>query len=78
MKPSSAKPTVVLVHGAWADASSWRKVIPVLFQEELSVVGVQNPTSSLADDVVATKLALKSHRGSRRPRGAQLGWRGDH
>jgi pimeloyl-ACP methyl ester carboxylesterase len=50
--------TVVLVHGAWADGSSWRRVIRRLQARGLKVVAVQNPTSSLADDVAATKLAL--------------------
>ncbi len=50
--------TVVLVHGAWADASSWARVIPLLHREGIAVVGVQNPTTSLADDVAATKRAI--------------------
>jgi hypothetical protein len=33
--------TIVLVHGAWADGSSWNKVIPLLQERELSVVAVQ-------------------------------------
>ncbi|MBB3769893.1 pimeloyl-ACP methyl ester carboxylesterase [Angulomicrobium tetraedrale] len=55
---SPNKATVVLVHGAWADGSSWRRVIRVLQQHDVAVVAVQNPTSSLADDVAATRLAL--------------------
>ncbi|MCK8784387.1 alpha/beta hydrolase [Roseomonas sp. NAR14] len=58
--PASSAPTVVLVHGAWADASSWRSVIPLLLGAGLSVVAVQNPTTSLADDVAATRLTLDS------------------
>lgn len=50
--------TIVLVHGAWADGSSWRRVIPILLEKGLEVVAVQNPTSSLADDVAVTKVAL--------------------
>jgi len=50
--------TVVLVHGAWADASSWQRVIPHLLAKGVPVVGVQNPTTSLADDVAATRRAL--------------------
>jgi hypothetical protein len=49
------KPTVVLVHGAFADGSTWRKVIPLLQEKGLKVVAVQNPLSSLADDVMATQ-----------------------
>jgi pimeloyl-ACP methyl ester carboxylesterase len=47
-------PTVVLVHGAWADGSSWQRVIPLLLAADVAVVAVQNPTTSLADDVAAT------------------------
>src|SRR3954465_5888000 len=49
---------IVIVHGAWADGSSWSKVIPLLQAKGLHVVAVQNPLTSLADDVVATKRAI--------------------
>ena len=49
---------VVLVHGAWADGSSWSKVIPLLQSKGLHVVAVQNPLTSLADDVAATRRAI--------------------
>ncbi|WP_022723644.1 alpha/beta fold hydrolase [Rhodopseudomonas sp. B29] len=55
---SPATPTVVLVHGAWADGSSWRLVIPLLLKQGIPVVAVQNPTTSLAADVDATKTVL--------------------
>lgn len=59
MTPAAqSKVTVVLVHGAWADASSWRRVIPYLQQAGVSVVAVQNPTTSLSADVAATRYAL--------------------
>ncbi|MEA1649963.1 alpha/beta hydrolase [Nitrospirillum sp. BR 11164] len=58
--PPSSRPTVVLVHGAWADGSSWRRVIPLLLKQGLPVVAVQNPTTSLADDVAATRRALNA------------------
>lgn len=51
-------PTVVLVHGAWADGSSWSKVIPLLQAKGIRVLGVQNPLTSLADDVAATQRVL--------------------
>lgn len=61
MSDSPASPvTVVLVHGAWADGSSWRRVITLLHQEGLNVLAVPNPTTSLADDVAATRLTLAS------------------
>jgi pimeloyl-ACP methyl ester carboxylesterase len=55
--PSGAK-TVLLVHGAWADGSSWAKVIPLLEAKGLHVVAVQIPLTSFADDVAATQRAI--------------------
>ena len=49
---------VVLVHGAFADGSSYAKVIPLLEAQGLRVTAVQNPLSSLAADVEATKRAI--------------------
>jgi pimeloyl-ACP methyl ester carboxylesterase len=49
---------VVLVHGAWADGSSWAKIVPLLQTAGLNVQCVQNPLSSIADDVAATKRIL--------------------
>src|SRR5882724_4672577 len=49
---------IVIVHGAWADGSSWSKVIPLLQAKGLHVVAVQNPLTSLADDVAATKRVI--------------------
>jgi pimeloyl-ACP methyl ester carboxylesterase len=54
---------VVLVHGAFADGESWDKVIPLLQARGLHVVAVQNPLSSLADDVAATKRAIEQQKG---------------
>lgn len=50
--------TVVLVHGAWADGSSWTKVIKLLHAKGIRAVAVQNPTSSLAEDVAVTRRVL--------------------
>ena len=50
--------TVLLVHGAWADGSSWSKVIPLLEAKGLRVVAVQIPLTSFADDVAATQRAI--------------------
>src|SRR6266404_2879681 len=55
--------TVVLVHGAFADGSSWNKVIPLLQAKGLKVVAVQNPLTSLADDVAAAKRVIDSQTG---------------
>jgi pimeloyl-ACP methyl ester carboxylesterase len=55
--------TVVLVHGAWADGSSWSKVIPLLQAKGIPVLIVQNPTTSLADDVAATDRVIADATG---------------
>ncbi len=55
--------TVVLTHGAFADGSSWSRVIPVLEAKGLHVVAVQNPLSSLNDDVAATKRVVDEQPG---------------
>jgi pimeloyl-ACP methyl ester carboxylesterase len=49
---------IVLVHGAWADGSCWSKVIALLQAKGFHVVAVQNPLTSLADDVAATKRII--------------------
>jgi len=54
---------VVLVHGAYADGSSWAKVIPLLQAAGMNVTAVQNPLTSLADDVAATNFALARQDG---------------
>ena len=51
---------IVLVHGAWADGSCWSKVILLLEAKGFHVVAVQNPLTSLANDVAATQRALAS------------------
>lgn len=59
----SAKPAIVLVHGAYADGTSWSKVISLLQAKGYYVVSVQNPTTSLADDVAATERVLNQQTG---------------
>ena len=49
---------VVLVHGLFADGSSWSKVIPILQRAGLHVTAVQNPLTSFQDDVEATRRVL--------------------
>jgi pimeloyl-ACP methyl ester carboxylesterase len=53
----------VLVHGAFADGSSWNRVIARLQAKRLEVVAVQNPLTSLADDVAATRRVLDMQTG---------------
>jgi pimeloyl-ACP methyl ester carboxylesterase len=59
----AAKPSVVIVHGAFADGSDWAKVIPLLQAQGLRVTAVQNPLSSLADDAAAAKRAIDAQPG---------------
>jgi len=54
----NTKPTIVFVHGLWADGSSWNKLINPLVDKGYKVISVQNPTTSLEDDVAATKRAI--------------------
>jgi pimeloyl-ACP methyl ester carboxylesterase len=49
---------IVLVHGVWADGSSWNKVIPILENAGHRVIAVQLPLNSLADDVATVKRAI--------------------
>src|ERR1700744_2186682 len=49
---------IVLVHGAFADGTSWGKVIPILEARGFHVVAVQNPLTSLADDANATRRLI--------------------
>ncbi len=58
-----AEKTVVLVHGSFADGSSWEKVIPLLQAEGLNVVAVQIPLNGLANDVDAAKRAIDAAPG---------------
>ncbi|WP_313684521.1 alpha/beta hydrolase [Pantoea sp.] len=55
---SPAVNTVVLVHGAFADGSSWNRVIPLLQSHHIKVIAVQLPLTSLQDDVAATQRAI--------------------
>jgi pimeloyl-ACP methyl ester carboxylesterase len=56
--PAPKASNVVLVHGAWADGSSWAEVIPYLQAAGLKVTAVQNPLTTLEDSVAATRRAL--------------------
>jgi pimeloyl-ACP methyl ester carboxylesterase len=61
--PPAAIKNIVLVHGAWADGSSWEKIVPLLEAKGLHVVCVQNPLTSLADDVAATNRIIDAQDG---------------
>ena len=55
----AAKPTIVLVHGAWADSSSWGKVIPRLEHAGYKVVADPNPLRGLASDAAYLSAFIK-------------------
>ena len=55
---TTATPNIVLVHGLWADGSSWNKVIPILQNAGHRVIAVQLAERSLAEDVATVKRAI--------------------
>ena len=60
---NASKPTIVLVHGAFADATSWQHVIPILERDGYNVIAVQNALASLAGDVETTKRVIDAQTG---------------
>ncbi len=63
-RAANGKPTVIFVHGLWADGSSWSKVIAPLIASGYPVISVQNPTTSLEDDMTATRRAIERAGGN--------------
>jgi pimeloyl-ACP methyl ester carboxylesterase len=61
--PEGTVKNIVLVHGAFADASGWSRIIPILQEDGYSVTAVQIPLTSLADDVATAKRAVDSQKG---------------
>jgi len=59
----SASPSVVLVHGGFVDGAGWEGVYNVLKNDGYDVSIVQNPTTSLPDDVAATRLVIARTQG---------------
>ncbi|HEY4133373.1 MAG TPA: alpha/beta hydrolase [Gemmatimonadaceae bacterium] len=57
------KMTVVLVHGAFADASGWQNLIPLLQHDGFNVIAVQNTLTSLANDIVTTQRVIDAQTG---------------
>src|SRR5262249_35535582 len=55
---AAAIKNIVLVHGAWVDGSGWKPVYDILTREGFNVTMVQEPETSFADDVAATKRVL--------------------
>ena len=63
MAESLKATNVVLVHGGFVDGSGWEGVYKILTKDGYTVSIVQNPTTSLADDVVATKRIVAAQNG---------------
>src|SRR5580658_5172101 len=63
MMSSKSETAVVLVHGAWADGSSWNAVVKQLQAEGYKVTAPQFPLTSLADDVARLRQVLALHDG---------------
>ena len=59
----AAKPTIILAHGTWADGSSWSRVIPLLEKDGYTVISVQNPLTSVADDVATVRRVIEAQAG---------------
>jgi pimeloyl-ACP methyl ester carboxylesterase len=60
---NSALGAIVLVHGGFVDGSGWEDVYRILKKDGYSVSIVQNPTTSLADDLAATKRVIAEQKG---------------
>lgn len=60
---SAPKPTIVLVHGAFADASGWHDVIRLLQKDGYKVIAVQNQLASFASDIETTKRVIDAQTG---------------
>jgi pimeloyl-ACP methyl ester carboxylesterase len=63
MNPFSKNATVVLVHGAWADGSSWNQVVLTLLHDGLNVVCAPIPLTSLSEDIAALDRVLERTEG---------------
>src|SRR5215467_5392013 len=61
--PKGAAHNIVLVHGAFVDQTSWQPVADILTKKGYNVTLVENPLTSLAADVAATKQALAKQNG---------------
>src|SRR5208282_2466489 len=71
------KPTIVLVHGAWADASSWDGVIQRLQNDGYTVYAPPNPLRGLPQDSASLILSYRASSGAGRGTGAGSARLGD-
>ena len=62
-QPMGARPTIVLVHGAFADASSWNAVVGELARDGYPVVAVANPLRSLSGDAAYVAAQVRAVKG---------------
>ena len=60
---SDARPTILLIHGGFVDGSGWERVFTRLRKDGYNVSIVQNPTTSLADDVAFTRRVIDATSG---------------
>ncbi len=60
---SASRPTIVLVHGAFADATGWQELIPILQRRGYSVVAVQNQLTSVSADIATTRRVIDAQPG---------------
>jgi pimeloyl-ACP methyl ester carboxylesterase len=60
---AAAKPTIVLVHGAFADALGWQRLIPILQRDGYDVIAAEIPLASLAGDVETTRRLVDGVKG---------------
>ena len=76
--PQGAAHNIVLVHGAFVDQTSWKPVADILTKQGYNVTLVENPLTSLAADVDATKQGAGEAERQDRSRRSLLGRRRDH
>jgi pimeloyl-ACP methyl ester carboxylesterase len=62
-KDNTETPTIVLVHGAFADGGSWSHVIPILQDDGFRVIAIQNPLTSFGEDVAMTRREVETQPG---------------
>ena len=77
MNTTNTKPTVVLVHGAWADGSSWMKLIALLQARGVATMAAPIPLTSLSDERPVARPGPGANQWTPCPRGTCLCGRGD-
>lgn len=60
---SAPRPTIVLVHGAFADATGWQELIPILQRRGYPVIAVQNQLTSVSADIATTRRVIDAQPG---------------